>query len=203
MQVKSFVSFPKMNENRKTCLWSIVVLTLLAVIVVGATLIGVFMTQKHTEAVVEMAFQSKNGEKVQQTVMVNNLENVAAFYVNTNNVSSTVLYDYKHDIIGFRRMNGRKCYIMEMKDSNVPTMSDVLKSIKHFQKQNITSDGDLSYSLVEGEEADRTKLGVSINILCSDLPIYWATQDNSPHLRWKLTINFNIFGVEVSFKFES
>ncbi|XP_063799778.1 pulmonary surfactant-associated protein C-like isoform X2 [Pseudophryne corroboree] len=203
MQVKSLISFPKMNERGKTWMWSIVVLMLLAVIVVGATLVGVYMTQKHTEAVVEMAFNSKNGEKVQQTVMVSNGENVAAFYVNTNNTSSTVLYDYKHDIIGFRRMGNNRCYIMDMTTSDVPTMSDILKSVRNFQKQNVTSDTDISYNLLEGEEADRTKLGVHVNILCRDVPIYWATQNKSPRLRWKFTIKFEVFGMNVSFSFQS
>ncbi|XP_075696733.1 gastrokine-2-like [Rhinoderma darwinii] len=203
MQIKDFFSFPKMTEGRRTWGWVIVVLMLLAIIVVGATLIGVYMTQKHIEEVVEMAFQAKNGEKVQQTVMVNKEENVAAFYVNSNNVSSTVLYDYNHDIIGFRRMNNQKCFVVEMNGVNIPSMNGILKIIKHFQKQNATSDSDLSYNLVEGDEADRTKLGVPINILCSDVPIYWATQNKSPHQRWKITIKFSIFGVDIAFTFES
>ncbi|XP_077105587.1 uncharacterized protein LOC143764173 isoform X1 [Ranitomeya variabilis] len=155
------------------------------------------------EVVVQMAFEAKNGEKIQQTVMVNDEENVAAFYVNSNNISSTVLYDYNHDIIGFRRINNPKCLVVEMNDVSIPSMSDVLRVIKHFQQQNATSDSDLSYDLVEGEEADRTTLGVPINILCSDVPIHWATQNKSPRLRWKITLRFSIFGIDVAFTYES
>ncbi|XP_069804249.1 surfactant protein C-like [Dendropsophus ebraccatus] len=193
----------KMSEKKKTWAWAIVVLMLLAIIVVGATLIGVYMTQKHIEEVVEMAFNAKSGEKVQQTVMLNREENLAAFYVNTNNMSSTILYDYNHEIIGFRRMDNQKCLVLDMNGVNIPSMHDILRVIKHFQKQNATSDSDLSYDLVEGLEADRTKLGVPINILCSDVPIYWATQNMSPHLRWKITLKFSIFGVDVSFTYHS
>lgn len=198
-----FFSFPKMTEKRKTWAWAVVVLMLLAIIVVGATLIGVYMTQKHIEEVVEMAFEAKTGEKVQQTVMVNNEENVAAFYVSSNNVSSTVLYDYNHDIIGFRRINNQKCFAMKMDDVDFPSINDILKVIKHFQRQNATSDSGLSYDLLEGLEADRTKLGVPINILCSDVPIYWATQNKSPQLRWKITIKFSIFGIDLSLTYKS
>ncbi|KAM4016000.1 gastrokine-2-like isoform 2-T4 [Anomaloglossus baeobatrachus] len=192
-----------MTDGKKPWAWAVAVLVLLAIIVVGATLIGVYMTQKHIEEVVQMAFEAKNGEKIQQTVMVNNGENVAAFYVNSNNVSSTVLYDYSHDFIGFRRMNSPKCFVVEMNDMNIPSMRDILRVIKHFQRQNATSDTDLTYELVEGEEADRTKLGVPINILCSDVPIHWATQNKSPRLRWKITLKFNIFGIDLSFTYES
>ncbi|XP_044137729.1 pulmonary surfactant-associated protein C-like [Bufo gargarizans] len=201
MQVSSF--FPKMMEVRKTWAWAIVILMLLAIIVVGATLIGVYMTQKHIEQVVEMAFEAKSGEKVQQTVMVNKDGNVAAFYVNSNNESSTILYDYNNNIIGFRRVNNQKCLVVDMNGMNIPSISDILRVIKHFEKQNNTSDSNLSYDLVEGVEADRTKLGVHINILCSDVPIYWATQNKSPHLRWTFTLKFSIFGLDVVFTFQS
>ncbi|KAM5132660.1 surfactant protein C-like [Mantella aurantiaca] len=203
MQIKPPAIPHTMNEKRKTWAWAIIVLFLLAIIVVGATLIGVYMTQKHTEAVVEMAFQAKTGENVQQTVMLNDVEKVAAFYVHTKNESSTVLYDYNHGIIGFRRTSGRNCYIVKMGDIDVPTMSDILKSIRKFQQQNTTRSSDLSYDLMPGEEADRTQLGVPINILCSDVPIYWATLNDNPHLRWKFSIRFNIFGIDVSVTFES
>ncbi|XP_072282718.1 surfactant protein C-like [Pyxicephalus adspersus] len=192
-----------MNEKRKTWAWAVIVLFLLAIIVVGATLIGVYMTQKHTEAVVEMAFHAKSGEKVQQTVMLNDEVNMAAFYVSSNNVSSTILYDYNHGFIGFRRSNGKNCYIVKMGKINVPTMADILKSIKQFQRQNTTSDSDLSYDLVPGEEADRTTLGIPVNILCSDVPIHWAALSDNPQQRWKISIRFNIFGIEVNFTFES
>ncbi|KAM4652853.1 surfactant protein C-like [Discoglossus pictus] len=203
MQLKIYSFFPKMNDKKKTWAWSILVIMLLAVIVVGATLIGVYMTQKHTEAVVEMALHSKNGEKVQQTVMVNEEENVAAFYVNTNNISSTIVYDYKHEIIGFRRTSSQKCYVMHMNGVNAPKINDILRGIKHLQSQNTTSEKDLSYDFSEGDEADRTKLGITVNVLCSDVPIYWATPNKSGHLRWKLSIKFTIFGIDVSFTFES
>lgn len=203
MDIKSPTISTAMNEKRKPWAWGILVLFLLAIIVVGATLVGVYMTQKHTEAVVEMAFKDKTGENVQQTVMLNNKEKVAAFYVSTNNVSSTVLYDYNRGFIGFRRSSGKSCYIVKMGNLNVPTMPDILKSIRQFQNANTTSSSDISYDLVPGEEADRTKLGVPINILCSDVPISWATLNDNPHLRWKFSLKFNIFGIDVTFTFES
>ncbi|KAM9299675.1 surfactant protein C-like [Gastrophryne carolinensis] len=192
-----------MKDHRKTWAWSMVVLILLAIIAVGATLIGVYMTQKHIEKVVEMAFHDKNGESVEQTIMVNNKENLAAFYVNTNNVSSIILYDYNREVIAFRRTHAQKCYVMEMKNVRAPSMKDILNSLSHFQRQNLTSESDLTYDVVEGEEADRTQLGVPINILCGGTPIFWATQNNSPHQRWKLSIKFSIFGVDILINFES
>uniref|UniRef100_A0A8C5MX17 Surfactant protein C n=1 Tax=Leptobrachium leishanense TaxID=445787 RepID=A0A8C5MX17_9ANUR len=203
MQPKAADILPKMNDKKTTWIWAMVVITLLAVIVVGATLIGVYMTQKHTEAVIEMAFNAKSGEKVQQTVMVNDEENVAAFYVSTNNVSSTIIYNYKHGIIGLRRTSGAKCFVLDMNTVNAPTMEEILRGIKRFQQQNSTADAELNYSITEGDEANRTKLGIAVNILCSDVPIFWASPSKAGHLRWKLLITFSMFGFQGSIKFES
>ncbi|KAM4702875.1 surfactant protein C-like [Rhinophrynus dorsalis] len=192
-----------MNTSKQTLGCSIIVLILLAIIVVGATLIGVYMTQKHTEAVVEMAFEAKNGEKVHQTVMVNSAGNIAAFYVNTNNISSIILFDYNQNVIVFRRLSGPKCYVMHMNKENAPTMNDILMAVRRFKTQNATIEKDLAYNFIEQDEADRTKLGIAVNIICTDVPIYWATMNKSAHLRWKITIKFNIFGIEGSFVFES
>lgn len=37
-----------------------------------------------------------------------------------------------------------------------------------------SGDNSLSYSFQEGQLADRTALGTTMNILCNDVPIYWA-----------------------------
>lgn len=35
-------------------------------------------------------------------------------------------------------------------------------------------DDNMAYSFKQGELADRTTLGTTLNILCSDVPVYWA-----------------------------
>ncbi|KAM9297011.1 uncharacterized protein PAF06_016822 [Gastrophryne carolinensis] len=175
---------PRMSVTRRSCAWASVVVLLLAVIVVGATLIGVYMTQKHTEAVVELALKSASGEKVQQTVMVNDKQNVAAFYVNMDNTSTTFLYDYNQGIVGFRRLGEKECYVMRMKDTKVPTMEDVLNSIKVSPGQD-SGTSEITYNFQPGEEkADRTKLGLYINLLCSDQPIYWGVREQPQQRGW-------------------
>uniref|UniRef100_A0A803JE27 Surfactant protein C n=1 Tax=Xenopus tropicalis TaxID=8364 RepID=A0A803JE27_XENTR len=175
LRVMSSIISHKMKESKRILALSMIILILTAIIVVGATLIGVYMTQKYTEAVVQMALSGQNGEKVQQTVMVSDKENIALFYVKTNNESSTILYDYKQELITFRQMNSEKCYIMNINQTNAPKLKDILNDIKRFQATNTTRLNNINYNLLEGEEADNIKLGITVNILCSDSTIYWAT----------------------------
>ncbi|XP_053308357.1 uncharacterized protein LOC128470489 [Spea bombifrons] len=202
-RLRNLLQAARMKDTKKTLAWSLVVVALLAIIVVGATLVGVFLTQKHTEKVIQMAFLSKSGAEVQQLVMVDDREHVAAFYVTNNNVSSTIVYDYKHEVVGFRRLKGKKCFVMDMAEANVPSMNDILRGIRRFQAQNGTEENDFTYNIEEGEEAERSGLGITINVLCRDVPVYRATESKAGHLRWKFTISFNIFGVEISAKYES
>ncbi|KAM9297013.1 surfactant protein C-like [Gastrophryne carolinensis] len=204
---------PVRSLGPKIWAWAVTSLLLLAVVVVGATLLGVYMTQKHTEAVVDLAFMADGGEKVQQTVMVND-KNMAAFYININNTSTTILYDYQRGIIGFRSLGENRCYVTKMKDAVVPTMAEILNSIKVPANEDYGS-SKFIYNFLPGEvKADRTKLGVPINLLCSDQPIYWGSQDDGrQQSRWwdklknaaKNVVNFikkAEFEVNVSAKFK-
>ncbi|KAM4704168.1 gastrokine-2-like [Rhinophrynus dorsalis] len=154
------------------------------------------MSQKHTEEIVRMVFNSKDGEKVQQTISYNEQENLAAVFVNANNYSATVLYDYKRDLIGFRQSNGKKCFVMKMNKFITPPMSSVISGIKYFQTHKVPVDTDVSYNIIEGEEANPKDLGISINILCSDVPIYWGKQSNTEH-RFKISFKFKVLGIPV------
>ncbi|KAG8141469.1 hypothetical protein E2320_007091, partial [Naja naja] len=41
-------------------------------------------------------------------------------------------------------------------------------------QERVSESNDLVYSFKKGKLAVRTTLGTTINILCSDIPIYWA-----------------------------
>ncbi|XP_069803867.1 uncharacterized protein [Dendropsophus ebraccatus] len=55
------------------------------------------MTQRHTEKVVTMAFNARDGQWIQQRVSVNEQETKAAIFVSSRNYSATVLYDYRRN----------------------------------------------------------------------------------------------------------
>ncbi|CAM5121014.1 unnamed protein product, partial [Natator depressus] len=59
-------------------------------------------------------------------------------------------------VIGFRVTSVKKCFIMKMVKETTLSLSNITSGIQHFTL------------------ADRTALGTSLNLLCSDIPIYWA-----------------------------
>ncbi|XP_063799776.1 pulmonary surfactant-associated protein C-like isoform X2 [Pseudophryne corroboree] len=170
--------FPKPSENGKKWIMGIALGLLLALIIIGATLIGVYMTQKHTEMMVTMAFESQDGESSQQTVSVDERENVAVIFLSTEKNSATVLLDYTRNIIGIRMSNSSQCYVLRMNEFRTPSIRDILGRIKNFQANNIPVDDKITYSFISDEEAKPAALGINVNILCSDVAIYWAKTVN-------------------------
>ncbi|KAM4693123.1 surfactant protein C-like isoform 2-T2 [Discoglossus pictus] len=188
-------SFPnKMTESKKKwTLVAVVIIVLTAIIVTGA-IVGAHLNQQHIEKVVSMAFQSNNGEQVQQTVAVNGQESVAAVFVKINNESSTVLYDYKRSIIGFREEGLAKCYVMKMDESYTPTFEDITSAIEYCQTNGSPFGNDIAYSFTEEGKADPTQMGISMNLLCHDIPIYWVGMGDEK----AITIKLKVFGFPVT-----
>ncbi|KAM7137790.1 surfactant protein C-like [Macrochelys suwanniensis] len=166
---------PAVPKNRKEIILISGVVVLLAIIITGAVLIGVHMTQKHTEKIIQITSSGSNGEVTEQTMMVSSQENMAAFHVEGNTTSATVVYDYKHGLIGFRVQDGRKCLVVKMDKVAIPSLAEITQRIENFATQ-VPGDNSLSYSFHEGQVANRMALGISLNLLCSDVPIYWAEE---------------------------
>ncbi|XP_075046537.1 surfactant protein C-like [Mixophyes fleayi] len=178
MDLPPYTRFSKPTQTRKKWIVGTALGVLLAGIVVGAALIGVYMTQKHTEAMVTMAFHSDDGESSQQTISVDEQENVAFIFISTSKYSASVLFDYKRNIIGIRMSNSSSCYVLSMDKFKTPSLHDILSSIKYLQANNTPLDDTITYSFTLGEEANRRDLGINVNILCSDVAIYWAKTVN-------------------------
>ncbi|XP_067419595.1 surfactant protein C-like isoform X2 [Emydura macquarii macquarii] len=173
---------PAVPKNRKEAILISVVMVLLAIIITGAVLIGVHMTQKHIEKIIQTTSSGSNGEVTEQTMMVSSQENVVAFHVE-GNTSATLVYDYKHGLIGLRVQDRRKCLVMKMDKVTVPSLAEMTQRIENFATQG-SGDNSLSYSFREGQLADRTALGTTMNILCNDVPIYWAENTKKQERRW-------------------
>ncbi|XP_072282869.1 surfactant protein C-like isoform X2 [Pyxicephalus adspersus] len=174
-----YTLFPNTNETKKKWIVGVSLALLLALIVVASTLIGVYMTQKHTETMVTMALRSQDGHKAQQTILVNEQEDVAVFIVVINNSSSTILFDYKKRIIGIRTSNSTKCYLLKMDKVQTPSIPQILTVIRNFQKKNPPPSNKITYNVTPIKEATLADLGININILCSDVPIYWSEMMSS------------------------
>ncbi|XP_078725443.1 uncharacterized protein LOC144942444 [Lampetra fluviatilis] len=69
-------------------------LLLLIVVVVTAVLLGVFIGGKNATELYQLSMKNDDGKVEQQTVQVNPKENIATFYIQSANLSSTVLLDF-------------------------------------------------------------------------------------------------------------
>ncbi|XP_075696732.1 gastrokine-2-like [Rhinoderma darwinii] len=184
--------------SRKRWIVGIGLGALLIGIIVGATLIGVYMTQKHTEKMVTLVYNAGNGERVQQTITVNEQENMAAIFVTRGNYSATVLYDYRRNIIGIRKTDGGACYVLRMDRSRTPSIRDILSHMDYAKTHNASGDAQISYNIIPERAANPIDVGMGVNILCSDVAIYWANSVSPEYVRrlkWpkieiKITIKF-------------
>nr|XP_020634123.1 pulmonary surfactant-associated protein C-like [Pogona vitticeps] len=176
-ELPAYKFIPTVPKDRKQIIFISVILVLLTIVITGAILIGINTSQEHTEKIIRTLSNGAHGEVVEQTVMVNQQDSVAAFHIQSNKTSATVVYDYYHKLIGFRIHNKRKCSVVSMDLVAVPSLDEVTQKIEHFGQQ-VPGDDTLSYSFKKGKMADRTTLGTTINILCSDLPVYWAEKSH-------------------------
>ncbi|XP_069078396.1 surfactant protein C [Pleurodeles waltl] len=173
-------------EKKKKFLIISVVVVVLSLILVAAILIGVKMTQDHTEKIFQMTVKNPDGSESQQMATVNKQENVVTFYVTGKNSSSTILYDYSNSLICVR-MNSEVCYLTKMSKSNIPSLDSISKSFQDLQSTSAGSAGSeaatLSYTVQKEPVADRSVLGTSINVLCSKVPIQWALESTGSQSR--------------------
>ncbi|XP_065272998.1 pulmonary surfactant-associated protein C-like [Emys orbicularis] len=168
-----YSSMPKVSTKQRRIILASVMVILLGFFIVAGALVGVYLTQKHTEKVLDMVIQGNKGEEEEQTAMVNERENVAAFHIKRKKSTATVVYNYNQGLIGLRITNSKKCFVMKMDKLNIPSLDEISRDLPHFNAKQVSGD-KMSYNFIEAEPADRTTLGTTLNILCSDIPIYWA-----------------------------
>ncbi|XP_014435224.3 surfactant protein C-like isoform X1 [Pelodiscus sinensis] len=162
----------------KRLLIIVVVIVLIVVVVLGALLLGLHVTQEHTEAVLQMTIEGQEGEG-SRLQLVDWKEEVATFYVDAGTSGpGTVVYDYSNLLIGYRSWQGRACYLTRMDQENILGLDAIAKAFhQHLQLRSLI----LTPEQEEEEEEEfsvplavRSILGTTINILCSNVPIHWA-----------------------------
>ncbi|XP_056398356.1 pulmonary surfactant-associated protein C-like isoform X2 [Hyla sarda] len=179
--------------SRKWWIVGIGLAVLLVGMVVAATLIGVYMTQKHTEKMVTLFYDTRDGQRIQQTISVNEQENMAAIFVSSRNDSTAVLYDYRRNLIGIRTMNSSVCYVLRMDRSQTPSIQDILREMDNIKTRNASRGDHMTYGVIPEGKANPIDVGMCVNILCSDVDIYWAKLERPERVRkFKLKIKLKI-----------
>ncbi|KAH1177825.1 pulmonary surfactant-associated protein C-like [Mauremys mutica] len=173
--------FPGCPLHIKRILIIVVVIVLIVVVVLGALLLGLHVTQEHTETVLQMTIEGLEGEESRLRLSMDWEEEVATFHIDAGTHDpGTVVYDYSNLLISYKSWQGRACYITKMDKENIQGLDTVAKAFhQHLQLKSLIPTPEQSEEEEEEEKgfpmplADRSILGTTINILCSNVPIYW------------------------------
>ncbi|KAF5923009.1 hypothetical protein HPG69_004330 [Diceros bicornis minor] len=186
----------------KRLLIVVVVVVLVVVVIVGALLMGLHMSQKHTEMVLEMSI---GGPEAQQRLALSErVGTTATFSIGSTGI---VVYDYQRVVpnlegdnqgrgvgseqgkaflnelwgsraqllIAYKPAPGSCCFIMKMTPGSIPSLEALTRKFQDFQSAVATPK--------LGQEEDRDGdsasskdldfLGTTMSTLCGEVPVYY------------------------------
>ncbi|XP_069341258.1 surfactant protein C isoform X2 [Eulemur rufifrons] len=114
--------------NLKRLLIVVVVVVLVVVVIVGALLMGLHMSQKHTEMVLEMSIGAP--EAKQRLALSEHAGTTATFSIGATGL---VVYDYQQLLIAYKPGPGTYCYIMKMAPESIPSLEALSRKFQSFQ----------------------------------------------------------------------
>ncbi|XP_077798738.1 surfactant protein C isoform X3 [Macaca mulatta] len=112
----------------KRLLIVVVVVVLVVVVIVGALLMGLHMSQKHTEMVLEMSIGAPEAQ--QHLARSGHLGTTATFSVGSTGL---VVYDYQRLLIAYKPAPGTWCYIMKTAPESIPSLEALTRKVQNFQ----------------------------------------------------------------------
>ncbi|XP_036169783.1 pulmonary surfactant-associated protein C [Myotis myotis] len=156
----------------KRLLIVVVVVVLVVVVIVGALLMGLHMSQKHTEMVLEMSIA---GPEAQQRLALSERAGTTA----TFSIGSTgiVVYDYQRLLIAYKPAPGTYCYIMTMAPESIPSLETLTRKLQSLQVKPAVPHSELGQPEGHdpGSESSRSLdfLGPTLSTLCGEVPLYY------------------------------
>lgn len=173
---RSQFRIPCCPVHLKRLLIVVVVVVLVVVVIVGALLMGLHMSQKHTEMVLEMSIGG--APETQKRLALSELtDTVATFSIGSTGI---VVYDYQRLLTAYKPAPGTYCYIMKMAPESIPSLEALARKFKNFQAKPSTPTSKLGQE--EGHSAgsdsdssgrDLAFLGLAVSTLCGELPLYY------------------------------
>ncbi|XP_069473846.1 surfactant protein C [Ambystoma mexicanum] len=163
----------------KKLLCIVLVVVFIVIVIVVAILMGLFMTQKHTESIFQMSLSGPDGKDSQMRLPTDRKEGVATFYIRSGvNSSATVVYDYNNLVTCYRPWPGRACYISKMDEDDIPSLEAITKEFQNMESKPQRERGHPGHhALPDQENTARmgdSLLGTTVRVLCSGLPLIWA-----------------------------
>ncbi|XP_061020044.1 pulmonary surfactant-associated protein C isoform X2 [Dama dama] len=158
--------------NIKRLLIVVVVVVLVVVVVVGALLMGLHMSQKHTEMVLEMSIAGPEAQ--QRLALSERVGTSATFSIGS---TGTVVYDYQRLLIAYKPAPGTCCYIMKMAPQSIPSLEALTRKLQNLQAKPPAPSSKLGPE--QGHDAssafsgDLAFLGRTVSTLCGEVPLYY------------------------------
>uniref|UniRef100_H0WQW3 Surfactant protein C n=1 Tax=Otolemur garnettii TaxID=30611 RepID=H0WQW3_OTOGA len=158
----------------KRLLIVVVVVVLVVVVIVGALLMGLHMSQKHTEMVLEMSIGAPEAQ--QHLALSEHAATTATFSIGTTGL---VVYDYQRLLIAYKPAPGTCCYIMKMAPESIPSLEALTRKFQSFQQAKPAAPTS-KLSQEKGHDTDSVSsggdlafLGIAVNTLCGEVPLYY------------------------------
>ncbi|XP_053434383.1 pulmonary surfactant-associated protein C isoform X2 [Nycticebus coucang] len=157
----------------KRLLIVVVVVVLVVVVIVGALLMGLHMSQKHTEMVLEMSIGAPEAQ--QRLALREHAGTTATFSIGTTGL---VVYDYQRLQITYKPAPGTCCYIMKMAPDSIPSLEALARKFQNFQAKPAAPTSKLSqekghYTDSVSSGGDLAFLGIAVHTLCGEVPLYY------------------------------
>uniref|UniRef100_A0A2K5CTU2 Surfactant protein C n=1 Tax=Aotus nancymaae TaxID=37293 RepID=A0A2K5CTU2_AOTNA len=163
----------------KRLLIVVVVVVLVVVVIVGALLMGLHMSQKHTEMVLEMSIGAPEAQ--QRLALSEHLGTTATFSIGSTGL---VVYDYQRLLITYKPAPGTCCYIMKIAPESIPSLEALTRKVQNFQMEcSLQAKPEMPTSQLgqaEGHDAgsapsrgDSGFLGMAVSTLCGEVPLYY------------------------------
>ncbi|KAI5167758.1 Pulmonary Surfactant-Associated Protein C [Manis pentadactyla] len=165
-------SIPCCPVHLKRLLIVVVVVVLVVVVIVGALLMGLHMSQKHTEMVLEMSI---GGPEAQRRLFLSeHVGGTATFSIGSTGI---VVYDYQQLLIAYKPAPGTCCYIMKMAPESIPSLEALTRKFQNFQVKPAMSPSKLDQE--EGHDTGSASsghldfLGTTVSTLCGEVPLFY------------------------------
>ncbi|XP_048369277.1 gastrokine-2 [Sphaerodactylus townsendi] len=139
--------------------------------------LGVFWSQAFASFRI-FRLPSNNGDYTQQTVTIDNENQIANIHVYGGSCSSDTIFDYKHGYIATRLFSRRACFVYKMEKGYIPELEEVGRLA--YEKQmlkNMLSPKNIWVKYVPshsffGSIKEWFVYGSSIEKLCKGVPVY-------------------------------
>uniref|UniRef100_A0A8C4YB40 Surfactant protein C n=1 Tax=Gopherus evgoodei TaxID=1825980 RepID=A0A8C4YB40_9SAUR len=119
---------PCLSPHLKRLLIIMVVVVIIVLVVLGFLLMGLHISEKHTETVSTVLKTQGQWFRGASPAVTGTFHIKAAI-----NSSATVVYDYHHLLICYKSWQGRACYITKMDKENIQGLDTIAKMFQHFQ----------------------------------------------------------------------